>query len=165
MRRVYLVVPGARLSHSLVQELLSDGISEHDIRLIARQPGTLRDLPVPVTRFRPGPDILLKRSMAGAVLALIGGLVVIALTGLGTGAVGILISVTLVGAVVGAATAIGSEFPAELRPLRREVGPDDAVMLLDVPDDRLGELEQTIASRHPEIRVKGTDARGTPPTP
>jgi hypothetical protein len=76
-----------------------------------------------------------------------------------------LISATLVGAAVGAATAISSEFTAELRPLRREVGPDDAVMLLDVPDDRVGELEQTIASRPPEIRVKGTDPRGTPPTP
>jgi hypothetical protein len=81
MGRVYLVVPGPRLSRSLVRELLTEGISEQDIRLIARQPNTLRDLPVLVTRFRPGPDILLRRAMAGVVLAMIGGLVVIAFTG------------------------------------------------------------------------------------
>jgi hypothetical protein len=72
---------------------------------------------------------------------------------------------TLAGAAAGALTAAWPAYPSELRPLHAEVGRDDVVMLADVPDEQLGRVERLIQDRHPGIRVKGTDPRGSPPFP
>jgi hypothetical protein len=80
--------------------------------------------------------------------------------------VGLLVlAFTLGGAVAGALTALWQGYPQELRPIRAELGRDDVVMLVDLPDELLGRVEQTIKDHHPEIRVKGTDPRGSPPFP
>ena len=38
-------------------------------------------------------------------------------------------------------------------------------MRLQVPGERLEQLQKGIKRRHPEIRVKGTDPSGSPPFP
>jgi hypothetical protein len=165
MRRLYLIVPGPELAGRLVEELLSEDLTGQSMRLLSRRPRELDALPVPVTGFRPSPDNILLRILGGAAAALMVALLTVAFSGAGQSTVPLLLIVTLIGAAAGAATLLWWGFPAELRPLRGELKREDLVMLLDVPDERLGELERAIASRHPEVRVKGTHPAGSPPVP
>ncbi len=165
MRRLYLIIPGPDLAADLVEELLSDGMEQRQLRLFACRPRRLK-VPVPVSRLSGGADSVLTRTLAGAVIALVIALVVIAIGGAGPFAGSILLVATAAGAAVGAVS--GRQrggYPSELEPLREELGGDDVVMLLDVADQRLGNWEERIKGRHPEIRVKGTDPAGTPPFP
>ena len=165
MRLLYLIIPGAPLTRRLVQELTAEGLEADWIRLVSRRADLLADLPVPVTDVRPPGETLGLRALAGAALALVAALLVVAL-GLAVPSVGLfLLAVPLAGAVVGTLSASWGAYPRELRPIRAEVGRKDVVMLLDLPDERLEAVEQWIKDLHPEIRVKGVDPRGTPPFP
>ena len=165
MRLLYLIIPGAPLTRRLIQELTAEGLEADWIRLVSRRADLLADLPVPVTSVRPPGETLGLRALAGAALALVAALLVVAL-GLAVPSVGLfLLAVTLVGAVVGALSASWGAYPQELGTIRAEVGREDVVMLLDLPDERLEAVEQWIKDLHPEIRVKGVDPRGTPPFP
>jgi hypothetical protein len=98
-------------------------------------------------------------------LALLPALLII-IVGAGGDSTGfMLFTVTLVGAAIGAMTTLWRDLPRELRRLRSELHEDDVVMLIDLPEARLGEVERQIESRYPEIRIKGTDPAGTPPFP
>jgi hypothetical protein len=46
MRPLYVIIPGPDLTARLVQELLSDGLTEQDLRLFARQQKWLTDIPI-----------------------------------------------------------------------------------------------------------------------
>lgn len=165
MRHLYVIIPGALLTRQVVRELTAEGLNEQWIRLVSRRADLLNDLPVHVTSLRPPRDAVWLRALAGAALALMAALLVIAL-GVAIPSVGLLVlAFTLGGAAAGALTALWRGYPPELRPLRAEVGRDDVVMLVDLPDELLGRVEQTIKDHHPEIRVKGTDPRGSPPFP
>lgn len=165
MRRLYVIVPGADLTARLVQELLSRGLPEQGIRLFARRPVALTDLQVPVMRLRVGRDLLLGRTLAGAAIGLTASVLIVAVAGAQTESPLMLAMAILAGAAVGAATATSGGFPAELRPMQNELARNDVVMLIDVPDEGLGELEDALKSGHPELRIEGTDPAGTPPFP
>jgi hypothetical protein len=165
MRLLYLIIPGAPLTRRLIQELSAEWLEADRIRLVSRRADLLADLPVPVTGLRPPGETLGLRALAGAALALVAALLVVAL-GLAVPSVGLfLLAVTLAGAVVGALSASWGAYPQELRPIRAEVGRDDVVMLVDLPDERLEPVEEWIKKLHPEIRAKGVDPRGSPPFP
>jgi hypothetical protein len=165
-RRLYVVIPGAVLPNRVVQELLADGLTKQDIRLYSRQRNRLAEMPVTVTSLRAAPGHVLFRALAGAAIVLVA-LVLWAIAFGRVGSPGLLslLLTTLAGGAVGAGTDLLQPFPAELRPLRGELRPDDVVLRADVPATGLGPLEEEIKARHPEIRVMGTDPRGTPPFP
>lgn len=165
MRHLYVIIPGAPLTRKLVRELTREGLKEEWIRLVSRRSGLLGDLPVPVTGFGPSLVSIWPRALAGAAVALILALLLLTFGVVVPSVELLLLIFILAGAAAGAMTAAWGAYPTELRPLRAEVGRDDVVMLADVPDELLGRVEQLIKDRHPEVRVKGTDPRGTPPFP
>jgi len=166
MRRLYLRVPRQTSSAELVEGLLSDGLPPESIRLFTRQPRRLTRLPVSVRGFRSSPSTVALSSLAGVVIAMLAMLAVLAVSGAGPLAGSILVpSAALVGAIVGAASAWWRRAPPALREMRGEPGREDTVMLVDVPDDRLEQVEDAIKSRHPQVRVQGTDPVGSPPFP
>jgi hypothetical protein len=167
MRRLFVTIPGAPLTQRLVRELMSEGVPEQNMRLLAHRPEQLTGLPVVVSGFHPPLTTVALRALAGMVVALMGGFLVSAFSAIGSspGLWLLLLTVALAGATAGAATGFFRGYSAELRPLRGELRGEDVVMLLDLPDERLAETEQTIKNRHPEIRVKGTDPAGSPPFP
>jgi hypothetical protein len=165
MRRLYVIVPGPVLTLQLVNELIAEAIPREGIRLFAQTSSQLTDLPVSVRGFRPSRGLVLLRTLSGAILALLPALLII-IVGAGGDSTGfMLFTVTLVGAAIGAMTTLWRDLPRELRRLRSELHEDDVVMLIDLPEARLGEVERQIESRYPEIRIKGTDPAGTPPFP
>jgi hypothetical protein len=165
MRRLYAIVPGPALSVHLVKELLAEGAAPQSIHLFTREPGQLTDLPVSVTGFRPPRDMILLRTLSGAILALLTALLVITVSGVGGSPVLLLLTVTLAGAAIGAVSTMWRGASRELHRLQGELREDDVVMVMDLPEARLGEMERKVKSRHPEIRVKGTDPAGSPPFP
>jgi hypothetical protein len=165
MRRLYVIVPGPALTVQLVDELIAEDIPREGIRLFAQTSGRLTDLPVSVRGFRPSRDLVLLRTLSGAILALLSALLIIIVGEVGDRPGFMLLTVTLAGAAIGAITAWWRDLPRELRRLRSELNEDDVVMLIDLPEARLGEVERQVESRYPEIRIKGTDPAGTPPFP
>jgi hypothetical protein len=165
-RRLYVVAQGRALTNRLVQELLADGLTKQDIRLFSRQPNCLADISVSVTSLSVAPGHVLLRALAGAAIVLVALVLwAIAFGRVGSPSLLSLLLTTLAGGAVGAGTDLLQPFPAELRPLRGELRPDDVVLRADVPATGLGPLEEEIKARHPEIRVMGTDPGGTPPFP
>jgi hypothetical protein len=165
MRQLYFIVPGAALTRRLLGELEAEGLEHHSIRVFARRPRRLSDLPVTVTGLRPHLETLLTRALTGAALALAAALLVMAFGGAAPAPGLALVAVTVAGAAAGAATAPWRAYPRKLRPLRPEVGRADVVMELQVPDGRLESVAKGVKRRHPEVRVKGTDPAGSPPFP
>jgi hypothetical protein len=132
--------------------------------LYAPKPVRSATLGIPVQAMQARFQRILSRGLAGVMVVLLIVFLVVVFGGLDVG-IGALLSLLLVGAALGAATARWGLIPPEVRQLNKELRREDLVMVLDVPDDRLGKIEQTIQTRHPEIRVKGTDPRGSPPFP
>jgi hypothetical protein len=164
MRRLYLIVPGQELTERLIRELESEGLATRKMSLYAQRPTRSATLTLPVRPMRASPWRSMWRALFGALTALIVALVLMVFGGLQIVLEGLLV-VALLGALVGLSTARWGLVPPEVKQLRKELRPDDLVMLVDVPDDLLGQLEQTINTAHPEIRIKGTDPRGSPPFP
>jgi len=164
MRRLYLIVPGQALTERLIGELKTAGLRPGDMTLYAQQPVRSATLTLPVKTLRPSTRRILLRALSGAVSIFFLVVLVVLLGGLAAGT-GVLLGAALLGALLGGATAGWGLAPAEISQMRKELRSEDRVMLLNVPDERLGEFEQMITARHPEIRVKGTDPRGSPPFP
>lgn len=164
MRRIYLVIPGLQLTHQLHQELLSNGIDETHMQLFSRSPRQAGEHDLPLKRVYPQGRHFILFGLTGAVVALTLTLLVIPFLGMVI-ASGVLLVIALIGLLAGLAIVPWAGYPRDLKRIRQELSADDVLLLLDVRDQELGELEQEIKSRHPEIRVKGTDPGGSPPFP
>ena len=161
---MYLIIPGQELTERLIRELQSEGLAARSISLYAQRPNRSATLMLPVQSMQASPWRSFGRALIGALSTLIIAFLIIVFGGLDMGLGGLLV-VILLGAVMGVSTAQWGLVPPEVKQLRGELHPDDLVMLLDVPDDRLEQIEQTINAAHPEIRIKGIDPRGSPPFP
>ena len=164
MRRLYVTIPGPSLSGRLVDELLAAGVERKRMRVFARDPRRLDHIGVKVRSFSPGVVALLPAAVAGGSIALVF-LVIISIGVAVPWSAPLATAVTVAGAALGAGLAYWHDYPAELKPLGEELAIDDVVMTLDLPDERLGQVEKTIKARHPELKVKGTDPGGSPPFP
>jgi hypothetical protein len=171
MQRLYFIIPGQSLTTQLVNELLEGGIPRLGIHLFAKKPAGLTGLTgltVSVMGFQPPLDSILLRALSGAVVGLLTVLLMFFQGGIAGNPVSLILIMLLAGSLLGALSAFWRDMPegaGELRRLRKELRRDDVVMLMDLPEGRLGEVEQQVKSRHPQVRVKGTDPAGSPPFP
>jgi hypothetical protein len=99
--------------------------------------------------------------------ALIGALVGLPLLGLGGIGVAPLLVLMVTGGAGGAVFRmwIGNGASGDLFRLEDAFKRGEGVMVLEVDDGRVGELENQVKSRHPDVSVLGTDPQGTPPFP
>jgi hypothetical protein len=172
MRRLYLIVPNPHLTHEVVRELLSQGAGPEQVWVHAKRPDRFSDAGIAASRLPSGRDQRVVPALTGAILALVAALLILAVTGAGPWSAVFVLVATLGGAAVGATSggpggtqAGPGKAPQVVSALRRRLGRDDAVVVADVPDARLGEIQRDLKARHPEVRVQGTDPQGTPPFP
>ncbi|RMD68776.1 MAG: DUF1269 domain-containing protein [Gammaproteobacteria bacterium] len=169
MRRLYFLVPDVETARKIVEELLLARVEERHIHLIAKEGTPMEDLPeatfLQKTDFVPA----LERGLAiGGATGLLAGLVAMTFppAGLVLGGAAVL-ATTLAGAGVGAwlSSMIGAALPnSRIKQFEEAIEKGEILMMVDVPKDRVHEIEELIKKHHPEAEVEGTEPT-VPPFP
>ncbi len=160
MRRLYFLLPDLALARTVVNELLLARIEERHIHLIARDGTPLEDLPkaslLQKSDFLPAVERGLAMGGASGILA---GLVALALPGVVV-AGGVMLAMGLAGAGMGAwlGGMIGMDVSnTRLARFEEAIKAGEILMLVDVPKQRVEEIEDLVRQHHPEAEFEGTD--------
>jgi hypothetical protein len=146
--------------------LLLARIEERHIHVLAKRGMPLEDLPeatfLQKTDFLPA----LEQGVAlGGATGLLAGLVAMALpTGLVLGG-GALLAITLAGAGVGGlmASMVGSGIGSRrIEQFQAAIENGELLMMVDVPWDRVEEIEAIVKKHHPEAECEGADPHTFP---
>jgi hypothetical protein len=166
MRRIYFLVPNIEITKKIVDDLLLARIEERHIHVLAKRGTPLEDLPeatfLQKTDFLPA----MEQGIAlGGATGLLAGLVAIALpTGLVLGG-GALFAITLAGAGVGGlmSSMVGSSIGnRRIEQFQEAMEKGEFLLMIDVPRDRVEEIETIIKKHHPEAECEGTDPHTFP---
>jgi hypothetical protein len=163
MRRIYFLVPDLATTRAIVEEARAAGVEERHLHIIGPQDVPLEDLPEASLLQKSDFLAAIERAVPlGAATGLLAGLVTIAIPGgvaLGGGA---LLACMAAGAGVG--TLMGSMVAVDI-PNSRHRKYQDAVdagsflMLIDVPRDRVAEIEELVLTHHPDAELERVGAR------
>lgn len=162
MRRIYFLLPNTASAKSIANELLLQRVEWRHIHVLAGPGVHLEDLPeATLTQRSDLLPALARGTAAGGVTGMLAGLVAMAFPPAGlTIAGGAVVVMTLASAGFGAwaATMIGVAVPStRLRRFEQAVEQGELLMMVDVPKDRVDEIEQLVKSHHAEADIEGTD--------
>lgn len=162
MRRLYFLVPDANSAKAIVDELLLKHVEWRHMHVIARGDIPLGELPQAELAQRSDVLPALQRGVAaGAVTGMLAGLVAMAFPPAGlTIAGGAVVALTLAGGGFGAwmATMVGVDLPnTRLERYESAIADGQLLMMVDVPLDRVDEIEMLVRGHHPEADVRGAD--------
>lgn len=168
MRRLYFLLPDVATARTVVDELLLARIEERHIHVIAKEGVALEDLPEASLVQKSDLVPAVERGLAlGGATGVVAGLVALTLpTGLVLGG-GALLAIGLAGAGVGAlmSSMIGVDAPnSQLKDFQKAVENGEILMLVDVPKNRVDEIQDLVKGHHPEAEIEGTEPT-IPPFP
>lgn len=161
MKRIYFLVPGIETAKMIVDDLLLARVEERHIHVAAKRGTPLEDLPeatfLEKTDFVPA----LEQGLAvGGLTGILAGLVAFALpTGLVLGGGAVLAS-SLAGAGIGAwlSSMIGISIGSRrIQQFERALDGGELLVMVDVPKDRVDEIEGIVRKHHPEAECEGTE--------
>lgn len=164
MRRIYFLVPDITTTQKIVDDLLLARIEEKHIHVIAKRGTPLEDLPeanlLQKSDFVPA----VEQGLAlGGATGLLAGLVAVALPPASTViAGGVLLATTLAGAGVGSwlggmvGMSVGNRRTKEFED---EIEAGKLLVLVDVPADRVNEIEDRVKQHLPQVEVEQTEPR------
>lgn len=169
MRRIYFLVPDYDTAKKIVDELLLARLEERHIHVIAKEGAPMEELPE--ATFLQKSDFVpaIERGMTiGGAEGILLGLVAVTFppAGLVLGG-GAVLAMALAGAGVGAwlSSMVGISLPNScLKKFEDAVEEGEYLMLLDVPKDRVVEIEELVKKHHPEADLGGTEPT-IPPFP
>jgi hypothetical protein len=162
MKRLYFLVPNIRSAKKMVDHLLLARIEERHMHVLAKRGTPLESLPeasfMQKTDFVPGTQ----RGLAlGGVVGTLGGLVAVSLPPAGPViAGGIILGSALAGAGIGAwlSGMVGMNIGnTRLKRFEDAIEQGQLLMMIDVPRDRVDEIEAVIRKQDPEAHVEGTE--------
>jgi hypothetical protein len=163
MWRVYFLVPDLATTHAIVDEAKAAGIEERYLHVIAADNAPLEDLPeaslLQKSDFLPA----IERGIPlGAAAGLLAGLVTIVVPGGVSMGGGALLASMAAGAGVG--SLMGSMVAVDIPNSRHKkfaeaIEQGMFLMLIDVPKDRVAEIEEMVAKHHPEAEFERVGAR------
>jgi hypothetical protein len=168
MRRIYFLVPNIDIAKKVVDDLLLARIGERHIHVLAKRDTPMEDLPE--ATFREKTDFIpaLEQGVAlGGLTGIVAGLIAIAVPGgpvLGGGAV---LAIALAGSGVGGlmSSLIGLNIgDRRIQQYQEALEKGEFLMMVDVPRQRVEEIEQIVKSHHPEAECEGTEPT-IPPFP
>lgn len=169
MRRLYFLLPNIEVTHKLVDDLLLARVEERHIHVIAKEGTPLRDIreasPLQKSDFIPA---LEKGLVGGAYMGLLAGLVAAAFppAGVVIGG-GVIVAIAAAGATVGGlmSSMVGIGLPSgRLERFEDAIKAGQILMLVDVPRERVDEIEELVKNHHPEADIEGTEPM-MPPFP
>ncbi|MBN3787820.1 DUF1269 domain-containing protein [Burkholderia sp. Ac-20353] len=162
MRRVYFLLPTPQCAQSVVTELLVQRVEWRHIHVIANH-SVMRD-GLPEATLAQRSDLLPSLARGTAVGCATGMLVaLIALVFPPAGlpiAGGAFVTITLSGAGFGAwaASMIGVDVPSSrLKRFEEGIERGELLMMIDIPKDRVHEIEDLIKHHHAEAHLQGED--------
>ncbi|MBE0593890.1 MAG: DUF1269 domain-containing protein [Gemmatimonadales bacterium] len=162
MRRVYFLLPDVKSAKAIVDELLLKRVEWRHIHVLASSTVPLEGLPEAHLAQRS--DLLpalARGTAAGGVTGMLAGLVAMAFPPAGlTIAGGAVVAMTLAGAGFGAwmSTMVGVDLPnTRIEKYEAAIGKGELLMMVDVPRERVEEIEQLVRSHHPEADIGGAD--------
>ena len=162
MKRLYFLLPNIDTAKTLVDELLLARIEERHIHVIAKEGCPMENLPEATLLQKSDFVPALERGIAlGGATGVLAGLVALAFppAGLVLGG-GAILSIALAGAGVGAwlSSMIGTDVPnSRLKAFEAAIGKGEFLMLVDVPKDRVDEIDALVKQHHPDAEIGGTE--------
>lgn len=162
MRRIYFLLPDAGSARRIVDELLLARVEWRHIHVLAHAGVPLEELPQATLAQRSDLLPALARGVgAGGVTGMLAGLAALAFPPAGlTIAGGAVLGMTLAGAGFGAwmASMVGVDLPSSrLKPFEDALARGELLMMIDVPAERVGEIEALVRRHHPEADLEGTE--------
>jgi hypothetical protein len=168
VKRIYFLVPKIAIAKKVVNNLLLARIEERHIHVVAKRGTPLEDLPE--ASFLQKSDFIpaLEQGLAlGGLTGVLAGLVAVALpTGLVLGG-GAVLAISLAGAGIGAwmSSMIGLNVgDRRIRQFQDAMEKGEILMMVDVPRQRVAEIEGIVKNHHPEAECEGTEPT-IPPFP
>lgn len=161
-RRLYFVVPDVDTTHKIVNELLLARVDEGHMHVVAREGTELGDIPEASILQKTDFIAAAERGLAvGGATGLLAGLLAIAFPPAGVILGGGMVAATmLAGAGFGAwvSSMIGVNLPnTEIKAYEEAVKSGAVLMMVDVPKERVHEIERLIQEHHPEAQIGGTE--------
>jgi hypothetical protein len=168
MRRIYFLVPNTHIARKIVDDLLLARIEERRIHVLAKRGTPLEDLPeatfLQKTDFMPA----LEQGLAlGGLTGALAGLAAVAVPGGLVLAGGAVLGISLAGAGFGAlmSSMVGSGIGnRRLKQFEDAMEKGELLIMVDVPRDRVEEVEQLVKKHHPQAESHGTEPT-IPPFP
>jgi len=160
MRRLYFLLPDTGVAHKVVDDLLLARIPEKHLHVIA-SPGTdLGDLPEASLAQKSDFIPAMERGVAlGGATGVLAGLAAIAMPGMVV-AGGALLAMGLLGAGMGAwlGGMIGMDADnTHVKKFQSAIEKGEVLMLVDVPRERVEEIETLVRKHHPDADFEGTE--------
>lgn len=160
MRRLYFLVPDLQITQRIVEALQEAGVEERHVHVVAAPGVELEDLP-DATRKETSYQLSAAKMGAeyGGTMGLLFGLLALNLPG-AVLAGGALLAMGALGAGMGACLGclLGEDAQnVHIKSLQSAIEEGKLLVLVDVPDERLSEIETLINARYPEAELKATE--------
>jgi uncharacterized membrane protein YeaQ/YmgE (transglycosylase-associated protein family) len=161
-RRLYFLLPGVARTRQVFNELLLARIDDRHIHVLARDGTALGDLPEAtfVQKSDTVHGTMFGMFWGGATGAVAGILAVLfPPTGIPVG-LGIILATGLIGSLLGgwAAGVVGTDVPnTRLKGFESAIEHGQVLMMVDVPKDRVEEIEAMVRRQHPEADLRGLE--------
>lgn len=161
-RRLYFLMPDIQSAQVVHNELLLARIPETQMHVITRADINNHDLPP--SNLLQRTDIIHATQMGGAVGGILGAIFSSFMVLMGWAATGLegltVLSTSLAGIFIGAVSAsmIGINIPnTHHKAFMGEIEKGQVLYIVDIPVQRVEEIEQLVSSHHPEAKMKGID--------
>ncbi|NNJ97651.1 MAG: DUF1269 domain-containing protein [Gammaproteobacteria bacterium] len=162
MRRLYFLLPDLDTTKIVVDELLLKRIDDHHIHIVAKEGTPMGDLPeanlLQKSDFIPA----MERGLAvGGITGILAGIAAVTFppAGLILGG-GAILGTSLAGAGIGAwiSGMIGMDVPnSQIEKFEGAIEKGEVLMMVDIPKERVDEIEALVQQHHPEADVGGTE--------
>jgi hypothetical protein len=162
MRRIYFLIPDLETANKVTDELLLARIDERHIHVIAREGTQLGDLPK--ASLLQTSDVIpaVERGLAvGGVTGILAGVAAVSFppAGLVLGG-GAILATAIAGSGIGAwlSSMIGVDVVnSQIKQFEGAVEKGEVLFLVDVPKERVDEIETMVKMHHPDADVEGTE--------
>ncbi|NWG87906.1 MAG: DUF1269 domain-containing protein [Hydrogenophilaceae bacterium] len=168
MRRIYFLAPDIKVSKKIVDELLLARVEERHIHVLAKRGTPLENLPEATYLQKSDFIPALERGVTlGGLTGMLAGLVAVTLpigVVLGGGAV---LATSMAGAGVGGllSSMVGSSIGnRQIQQFAEAIENGQFLIMIDVPRQRVEEIEALVKKHHPEADCGGTEPT-IPPFP
>jgi hypothetical protein len=162
MRRLYFLVPDVELTSDIVDALLVARVPESRIHVVAREGTPLGNLPEAGLAQKSDLIPAIERGIGlGGATGTVAGLIAIAIPGGAVISAGALVlALALAGGTAGAwiSSMVGVSVDSpRLKPFEQAIARGELLMMVDVPKERVAEIEHTVCALHPQARPEGIE--------
>ena len=160
MRRLYFLLPNTEVAQNVVNELLLSHVPEKHLHVIANPDVDLGNLPEASLLQKSDFIPAMERGVAvGGATGLLAGLVALALPGVVI-AGGAILATGMLGVGMGAwlGGMIGMDVEnTQVKQFQEAIQQGQLLVLVDVPKDRVEEIQQQVMKHYPDAGFKGTE--------